>query len=80
MEQCEYCGQEDGHNAICVMNVVNEKIAYVRGLEAEIERLRAEEENLLAHNRRCEEENAQLRVRVKELETALTVTAASKEG
>ncbi len=34
--QCEYCGQEEryGHNAICVMNTVEE-------LRAEIERLRA---------------------------------------
>jgi len=34
--QCEYCGQEEryGHNAICVMNTVEEQ-------RAEIERLRA---------------------------------------
>lgn len=35
-DQCEYCGQEEryGHNAICVMNTVEE-------LRAEIEQLRA---------------------------------------
>jgi hypothetical protein len=35
-DRCEYCGQEEryGHNAICVMNEVEE-------LRAEIERLRA---------------------------------------
>jgi hypothetical protein len=33
MERCEYCGQEDGHNAVCVMNDVVE-------LRAENERLR----------------------------------------